>query len=153
MAALPADLQAAFSVLRAEEKENRTTSNNKPNIFESEGRDEHANRRVAIETSKENETELRKGLAKPNDETGLAAQMSHLWIKQCLKKPVEKLTTKGKELKGLIKQWEDGDIDTYPYNRWIFLVTGRQLHKHRQSGGSAHDIQTVLSIPDNILAD
>ena len=60
------------------------------------------------------------------------------------------LTPEGKRLIRLIRDWEDGDIGC-PYNRWISLVTGRQLTTHRKSGGKTHQVQTILTLPDNIL--
>ncbi|GAB3375738.1 hypothetical protein [Massilia agri] len=150
MAALPADLQEAFNALRADEAAN-PTRNDRPNIFASEDRDRLANRRVGVGGSDTQDTELRKGLAAPNAETGLHTQMSHKWIEERLPHPRERLTAKGSRLPNLIRDWLDGDIDECPYNRWISLVTGRQLHKHRQSGGSTHEVQVILNLPDNIL--
>lgn len=147
MAALPADLQKAFDALRADEAAN-PTKNGQPNIFDSEGRDQHANKRVPVGSSNDDDANIRKGVNKPNDSTGLRTQMSHQWIAKRL--PDERLTARGRQLVSLIRDWEDGEIDC-PYGRWITLVTGRQLHKHRQSGGATHEIQTILNLPDNIL--
>lgn len=151
IAALPTDLQEAFSVLRAAEAANPTSTNGKANIFESEGRDQYANKRVPIENNNGNDAELRKGLAKPNPDTGLYTQMSHYWIFDRLQHPQEKLTKQGLLLVELVRKWREAEIDDCPYARWISLVTGRQLHKHRQSGGATHEVQTILHIPENIL--
>jgi hypothetical protein len=147
MAALPSELQEAFSALRAEEIAN-PTKNDKPNIFHSEGRDQYANQRVSVGDSTDDDVNIRKGLNKPNDDTGLDTQMSHQWIARRLRN--ERLTTRGRQLARMIRDWRNGDIDC-PYIRWISLVTGRQLHKHRQSGGGTHEVQTILNLPDNIL--
>ena len=148
MAALPAHLQQAFDALRADEAAN-PTRNGQPNIFENADRDQYANRRVPIGSDETADAELRKGLAKPNEKTRLATQMSHLWIRRSLEED-KHLTLEGKRLIRLIRDWEDGDIDC-PYNRWISLVTGRQLTTHRKSGGKTHQVQTMLNLPDNIL--
>jgi hypothetical protein len=148
MAALPADLQQAFNALRADEAAN-PTQNGRPNIFENADRDRYADRRVPIGSDESTDSDIRKGLNKPNSDTGLAAQMSHLWIERSL--ATENLTPEGERLKRLIRDWIDGDIDC-PYNRWISLVTGRQLTTHRKSGGKTHQVQTLLSLPDNILS-
>jgi hypothetical protein len=148
MAALPADLQQAFNALRADEAAN-PTKNGQPNIFENADRDRYMNRRVPVGSEESVDTELRKGLAPPNEKTKLATQMSHLWIRRCVEED-KHLTSEGKRLIRLIRDWGDGDIDC-PYNRWISLVTGRQLTTHRKSGGKTHQVQAVLTLPDNIL--
>jgi hypothetical protein len=148
MAALPAQLREKFNALRADEAANPTANNGKPNIFQSEGRDEHANQRVPIGDTAAHDLAVRQGVNKPNDDTGLRAQMSHKWIEKALIK--EQLTVIGQELKGLIRKYLRDEIPC-PYQRWISLVTGRQLHKHQQSGGSTHDIQLMLDLPENIL--
>jgi hypothetical protein len=146
IAALPADLQEKFSTLRAEEAANPTANNGKPNVFHSEGRDQLANKRTSV--SAESEQQIRRGVNKPNDETGLRTQMSHLWILNALR--TEALTPKGLEIRALMREFMDGDISC-PYQRWISLVTGRQLHKHQKARGAVHEIQTMLDLPDIIL--
>lgn len=148
LAALPADLQEAFNVLRADEEANPTTTNRKPNIFESSGRDDHANKRLLIGSDATTEAAVRRGVNKPNPKTGLRTQMSHEWIAARILD--ENLTKAADSLDELVEQFLDGNARC-PYNRWILLVTGRQLHKHRQSGGSTHEVQTILNLPDNIL--
>ena len=148
MAALPTDLQQAFDALRADEAAN-PTRNGQPNIFENADRDRHMNRRVPVGSDESVDTELRKGLAKSNEKTELATQMSHLWIRRSLRED-KHLTPEGKRLMRLIRDWGDGEIGC-PYNRWISLVTGRQLTTHRKSGGKTHQVQTMLTLPDNIL--
>jgi hypothetical protein len=150
MAALPADLQKAFNALRADEEAN-PTRNGQPNIFENADRDQYMNRRVHVGSDKAVDTELRKGLAKPNEKTKLATQMSHLWIRRSLEDD-KYLTSEGRRLIELIRDWEDGETNC-PYNRWISLVTGRQLTTHRKSGGKTHQVQTMLTLPDNILGE
>jgi hypothetical protein len=147
MAALPAQLREKFNVLKAEEAAN-PTPNGKPNIFHSEGRDEHANQRVQIGDTAAHDVAIRQGVNKPKERTGLPTQMSHAWIEKALVK--EQLTTIGQKLIPLVREYVD-EGNSCPYQRWISLVTGRQLHKHQQSGGSAHDIQLMLDLPDNIL--
>ncbi|MEH6435948.1 hypothetical protein [Massilia sp. DD77] len=148
LGALPAELRDAFDVLRENEAANPTKSG-QPNIFHSEERDRLANRRVRIGETEQDEKEVSKGLNRPNPDTGLATQMSHKWIFNKLRS--ENLTTQGAKLTRLIRDWRDDDDTTCPYFRWISLVTGRQLHKHRQSGGANHEVQTILNLPDNIL--
>lgn len=148
MAALPKDLQDAFSTLREDEAKNPTTTNGKPNIFENEERDRYANKRTGVGDTEQHDAAIRKGVNKPNEETNLRTQMSHPWILSKLK--TERLTPRGQQLKSLIRDWREGDGGC-PYNRWISLVTGRQLHKHKKSGGATHEVQTILTLPDNIL--
>ncbi|MDN2712292.1 hypothetical protein O0880_22955 [Janthinobacterium sp. SUN118] len=153
MAALPADLQEKFSSLRADEAANPTPNNNKPNIFDNADRDAHANQSARMGNKEADEKELRKGLNRENKETKLPTQMSHAWIARSLKQ--EKLTATGLTIKPLMKKYATGQLlnpdAKPPYLRWISLVTGRQLNKHRQSKGSNHEIQLMLDIPDNIL--
>lgn len=148
MAALPADLQQTFDVLRAEEVANPSEKNGKPNIFQNEKRDQYANNRVPVDGGSTAEESIRKGLNKPNPKTGLRTQMSHEWIAASIAN--ERLTANAAELEDLIEDFRDGNIRC-PYNRWIIMVTGRQLNKHRQSGGATHEVQTILNLPDNIL--
>jgi len=149
LAALPAEMQQKFSELRAEEAANPTTTNGRPNIFDSERRDTHANKRVPVESSMEHEIAIRKGLNKANEETQLATQMSHKWIARAIRKE-SGLTTSGRLLPRMIRDYDEQLIEC-PYQRWISLVTGRQLQKHRKSGGSVHEVQTMLNLPEKIL--
>jgi len=153
IAALPPDLRAKFEALREDDAKTLTKTNNKPNIFDNKGRDAHANQEVAIGSTKEDEDAVRKGVNKPGvkkdgNPTGLPTQMSHEWINYVL--PDEKLTAEGRKLRRLLDDFslEGG---THPYQRWISLVTGRQLRKHQQSKGTHHEVQVVLHLPDNIL--
>ncbi|WP_332877370.1 hypothetical protein [Massilia sp. S19_KUP03_FR1] len=138
-----------LAALRADEAANPTPNNGKPNIFQSEGRDVHANRRVPVGSTPAHEDAVRRGVNKPNAETKLATQMSHAWIAQCIRKE-KSLTEAGRLLTQLIKDFED-DLIPCPYHRWISLVTGRQLDKHQKSKGAVHEVQIILSIPDAIL--
>ena len=147
MAALPANLQQEFASLRAEEAANRTR-NDQPNIFHSEDRDRLANQRVNTHGGKSQEEDLKRGLNKANKKTGLWTQMSHFWIANALKE--ENLTVTGMPLRSSAQDFIDGEI-ACPYQRWVSLVTGRQLHKHQKSKGASHEIQTVVNIPDKIL--
>jgi hypothetical protein len=150
MAALPADLQAQFAALRADEAANPTPSG-QPNIFHSEGRDQVANRRVTVGDS--DADAVRRGVNPANKRTGLATQMSHRWIFQALDD--EDLTFEGEKLSVEIlkvrRSRARGNPSDYPYNRWITLVTGRQRHKHQRPRGSVHETQTTLPLPNNIL--
>ena len=153
IAALPADLREKFDTLRATDAETRTERGDKPNIFHNDKRDEYADQVVDIGSSRKTHKAVRQGVNKPGTNkdgkpTGLPTQMSHRWITVVLKK--EELTREGHRLKRLLalNNLNDGD---YPYQRWISLVTGRQLHKHQQSKGSHHEVQLVLNLPDNIL--
>jgi hypothetical protein len=149
LAALPAEMQEKFAALRADEEANPTANNNKPNIFHSEGRDTHANKRHSVGANSADEHSVRQGVARPNEETGLATQMSHRWIRECINKE-RSLTQAGTPLTTLVRDYKDGEIPC-PYQRWISLVTGRQLHKHQKSKGAVHEVQTILTLPDNIL--
>lgn len=153
IAALPADLKEKFEALRASEAKVRT-DNDKPNIFHNDGRDAHANQTVQIGGSDADEQAVKRGVNKPGvdkdgNPTGLATQMSHEWIAQALAS--EHLTAEGRRIGPLVRQFafEGG---TCPYQRWISLVTGRQLHKHQKSKGANHEVQLVLHLPDNILS-
>lgn len=154
ISALPRDLQAKFAELRTEDAASKT-DNDKPNIFHNENRDKVANKRVNVGSTSNDEREIQKGVNPPNKDTGLATQMSHRWIFQALEK--EDLTTEGERLKQILTRHfkssaRKNSID-YPYNRWITLVTGRQLHKHQQSRGAVHETQTTLNLPNNILIE
>jgi len=158
LAALPAEMQKQFAALRADEAANPSTKNGKPNIFENEDRDTHANKRVAIGGNQTDEDAVRGGVNKPGvgkdgQPTGLATQMSHQWILKSLNS--EQLTPKGDQLRSLIRSRRRALLTNpdlpIPYQRWISLVTGRQLQKHRSSAGEIHEVQTILSLPDNIL--
>lgn len=150
MAALPADLQEAFNALRADEAAN-PTRNGKPGIFNNTDRDRYADQHVQIDDHENNDAAIRKGVNKPNEETGLPTQMSHLWIRTKLENE-EHLIGTGTQLPSLIRQWRRGKISC-PYDRWIALVTGRQFTIHRKSKGANHQVQSVLNIPLGILED
>jgi len=155
IAALPADLKEKFDTLRAEEAANPVRKDGPPNIFHSEGRDEHANKSIQVGTSKADEDVVRRGVNKPGVDkhgapTGLATQMSHKWIARALAS--EQLTPEGRRARTLVERFINVGDDC-PYQRWISLVTGRQLHKHQKSKGSHHEVQLVLHLPDNILED
>lgn len=154
MAALPANLQEQFAVLRADEAATPTKSG-QPNIFHSASRDQHANQRITVGSGADEAAALRRGLNPPNNETNLATQMSHRWIQQALRR--ESLTAEGQRSNDLIVQSEVdgvmGGTTNYPYQRWISLVTGRQLHKHQNSKGSIHETQTIVNLPNNILEE
>ncbi|WP_144241501.1 hypothetical protein [Janthinobacterium agaricidamnosum] len=151
IAALPAEMQEKFQQLRADEAAD-PVKNGRPNIFENESRDKHANQSVNIGGSGNTKT-LRNGLNKPNKKTGLHTQMSHAWIADAVQQ--EKLTSEGRKIKRLILEYEMNAIDNKnqkaPYKRWISLVTGRQLQKHKKSGGANHEIQIIMNMPDNII--
>jgi hypothetical protein len=149
LAALPAEMQEKFAMLRADEAANPDPKSGMPNIFENEDRDTHANRRVSAGHSGEDESAVRKGVNRPNEHTQLATQMSHAWILQSIRRELS-LTSSGVPLKRLAREYKDGEISC-PYQRWISLVTGRQLHKHQNSHGALHEVQVILSLPDNIL--
>jgi hypothetical protein len=43
-------------------------------------------------------------------------------------------------------------VQTFPYARWIIMVTGRQKHLHEAKQGHQHEIQKPLvALPDLIL--
>lgn len=160
LAALPRDLQEKFAALRADEAANPTANNDKPNIFQSEGRDAHANSRVPVGGSQADDDAVRRGVNKPGVDkhgqpTGLATQMSHEWIYSSLQ--TEQLTSSGESLKLLLRRRRAGlalnPNVVIPYQRWIALVTGRQLSKHQKSRGAVHEVQTTLNLPDNILPE
>ncbi|MBW3512391.1 hypothetical protein [Janthinobacterium sp. NKUCC06_STL] len=158
MAALPKELQEKFNVLKADEAAN-PLKNRKPNIFDSEARDTLANHDVEIGGSNDHDAAVRRGLNPPGknkrgEPTGLPPQMTHAWIAHVL--PKENLTPQGEKLSLLIEIFEEDILlnpnTKHPYQRWISLVTGRQLSKHKKAGGAKHEIQLMLNLPDNILA-
>lgn len=160
LAALPKEMQAQFSALRAEEAANPTANNGKPNIFQNDKRDSHANQRIVVGSESTDEDAVRRGVNKPGvnkqgQPTGLATQMSHEWIFSALQE--EELTSHGDELKIQLRRRRRSLILNpnvqYPYRRWISLVTGRQLSKHAKSKGSVHEVQSILDLPDNILKE
>lgn len=153
IAALPPDLKTKFEALREDDAKTLTKSNKKPNIFDNKGRDAYANQSVQIGDGDDDAKAVRQGVNKPGvgkdgKPTGLATQMSHKWIAKSLE--TEELTSDGLKLRKLVKQYRSGIIDC-PYQRWISLVTGRQMRKHQQSKGSLHEVQLVLHLPDTIL--
>jgi hypothetical protein len=78
--------------------------------------------------------------------------MSHEWIVAAIDS--EDMTTAGFKLRRLLGERElSGSAADYPYSRWISLVTGRQLAKHQKSKGSAHHVQFIIGLPENILKD
>ncbi|GGZ11713.1 hypothetical protein ACFFTM_23385 [Pseudoduganella plicata] len=159
IAALPAALAEKFAVLRSQEASNPTPSG-QPNTFQNAGRDAHADQVVRIKESSKREQNIRASVNPPGKDkhgnpTGLATQMSHEWIVTAIDS--ENMTTAGFRLKRLLRERElNGIINTttgYPYNRWISLVTGRQLAKHQKSKGAAHHVQFIIDLPENILKD
>jgi hypothetical protein len=108
---------------------------------------------LLLADSNADENAVRRGVNPANEKTGLATQMSHRWIFQALDD--ENLTAEGDRLSVEIlrvrRSRARGTPSEYPYNRWITLVTGRQLHKHQKSRGSVHETQTTLTLPNNIL--
>ncbi|NVI83520.1 hypothetical protein [Janthinobacterium sp. BJB401] len=149
--ALPCEMKEKFNALREDEAAN-PLKNGRPNIFDSEGRDEYADKIVNVGRSG-NTGAIRGGLNKANRETKLAAQMSHAWIVNALEK--ENLTAQGMIIKKLIRKYEKSQASdkscSRPYERWICLVTGRQLAQHKKSNGSKHAIQLIFNIPDNLM--
>ncbi|MEC5162794.1 hypothetical protein [Janthinobacterium sp. CG_S6] len=108
---------------------------------------------MSIGDTDHHDTAVRRGVNPPGknkhgEPTGLPTQMTHAWISYVL--PEEKLTAPGHRLRTLITEYEEGEINC-PYQRWISLVTGRQLSKHKKSNGSTHDIQLLMNLPDTIL--
>ena len=103
MAALPSDLQAKFAALRTDEAAAPTRSG-QPNIFHSEGRDQHANKRISVGSGTSEESAIKRGLNQPNKATNLATQMSHRWIQQTLRR--ESLTAECQRITNLIVQSE-----------------------------------------------
>jgi hypothetical protein len=157
IAALPADLRQKFETLR-ETEANHPLRNGRPNIFDSAGRDEHAGKRVPVGASDDDELTVRRGMNPPGknkdgEPTGLATQMSHEWILDRLR--FEDLTPAGLELRTELRRLRrltgENEIKSIPYKRWISLITGRQLSKHRKSKGATHEVQIVLDLPDNLL--
>ncbi|MFT3721562.1 hypothetical protein [Pseudorhodoferax sp.] len=159
LAALPPDIRAQLNALGDAEAANPipNTDPAKPNIFHSEGRDSVSPGRVRVDGSGENVEELKKGLGKPNPETGLKTQMSHAWIVGTLAR--ESLTISGRELLNKANRWFWVDrmrnpLAPPPYSRWIVMVTGRQKHRHEKSQGHRHEIQQpIIILPDGVLAE
>ncbi|MEG0880202.1 MAG: hypothetical protein RSF79_06760 [Janthinobacterium sp.] len=151
IAALPAEMQEKFQALRENEAAH-PVKNGKPDIFNNEGRDEHANKIVKIDRSGKT-GEVRSGLNKANKKTKLATQMSHEWIAQAI--VGENLTESGRKAKSIISNYRiDAAMDPEilaPYKRWISLITGRQLSLHKKSKGAEHHVQIILDLPNNII--
>lgn len=157
IAALPGEFKEQFAVLRASEASNPTPSG-QPNTFQNADRDALAGKRVPIGGTEQDDQNVRRGVNPPGKDkngnpTGLATQMSHKWIFSKIK--TEDLTAAGQELKSKLRRLRmstgEDDSVSYPYNRWISLVTGRQLEKHRKSSGANHEVQIVIDLPENIL--
>ncbi|KAB8055646.1 hypothetical protein GCN78_01625 [Janthinobacterium rivuli] len=144
-------MQEKFQALRENEAAH-PVKNGKPDIFNNEGRDEHANKIVKIDRSGKT-GEVRSGLNKANKKTKLATQMSHEWIAQAI--VGENLTESGRKAKSIISNYRiDAAIDPEilaPYKRWISLITGRQLSLHKKSKGAEHHVQIILDLPNNII--
>ncbi len=157
MAALPNALAEKFAVLRSEEASNPTPGG-QPNTFQSAGRDAHADQVVRIKASTKREDSIRASVNPPGKDkdgnpTGLATQMSHEWIYSRLSG--ENLTANGvsllRSLRSLRRAGDSEKSNSYPYSRWISLITGRQLSKHQKSKGAKHEVQLIIDLPDNIL--
>lgn len=159
IAALPGELKEQFAVLRGSEASN-PTPNGKPNTFQNADRDVLAGKRVPIGGTEQDDQNVRRGVNpagqdKNGEPTGLATQMSHGWI--VAKMETENLTPAGQELRSRLRRirlsGRRGTAANYPYKRWISLVTGRQLDKHRKSEGTLHEVQIILDLPENLLYD
>ena len=152
--ALPADIRQQLTALGQAEAASPTPSGH-PNVFHSEGRD-GVTPRTGVEGSAQGEAEMRKGLGRANSETGLKTQMSHAWIQQAIER--EALTASGRDLAKSVKRtWKyvaTGQDFSWPYARWIVMVTGRQKHLHDEKQGHKHEIQRpLLSLPDRVLIE
>lgn len=151
MQALPADIRTQMAELGDTDAET-TTPNGQPDIFKNEERDKVGSGKGKIDSTPQAEDEMRKGLGKPNADTGLYTQMSHAWIAKAM--PKENLTTAGRELAKAVKRYQKQRHlgVTPPYTRWIIMVTGRQKHLHENRQGHKHEIQQpLITLPDNIL--
>ncbi|PVY79551.1 hypothetical protein C7414_105234 [Cupriavidus alkaliphilus] len=149
IAALPADIRQELQALGKAEAENPTSTNGKPNIFQSEGRDSVSSRKVYANGSGA-EIELKKGLGSTKTK---GIQMSHLWISKSI--TGEALTPAGgtlaRKIKSFYREYAIDKKASPPYTRWIIMVTGRQKELHKKS---QHEIQKpVISIPDSILQE
>lgn len=67
----------------------------------------------------------------------------------------EDLVADGLKLRRILRSRErlvaEAETTGYPYSRWIFLVTGRQLRKHEKSKGATHQVKIVVDLPEKIL--
>lgn len=151
LAALPGEIRTQLNALGDAEAASPTPGG-QPDIFKSDGRDGVDPGRVRVGGGPQNEEALKKGLGKPNPETGLNTQMSHAWIQDAIQR--ENLTPAGRDLQKLTaKYWKARFAGAKPpYARWIVMVTGRQKHLHEKKQGHKHEIQKpLITLPDNIL--
>jgi hypothetical protein len=150
LAALPKEIQDQLQALGEGEVEN-PTDNGQPNIFESDGRDGVDPGRVRVEGTQGTEDELKKGVGNTESK---GVQMSHRWIARSIES--ERLTPAGQLLARQLRSAEKRMAATmdasWPYSRWIIMVTGRQKHLHEAKQGHKHEIQPPLvTLPDNVL--
>ena len=156
--AFPGPLREQFNVLRADEKANPLPRNDPtlpryPDIFSSEKRDALANQHVKIKDSRYREEIIKGGVNKENDKTALKTQMSHAWIINALE--AEKLTHEGRGIFFALERHTKRRINepeaSYPYYRWISLVTGRQFEKHQKSKWEISRNKAIIDLPNKIL--
>jgi len=150
--ALPEEIRQQLKEL-GEAEAASPTPGGQPNVFHSAGRD-GLQSKTRVDGTSENEEAMKKGLGKPNPNTGLMTQMSHEWIANAIHS--EDLTKAGRELAQLIRSYRKryalGTDSSPPYARWIIMVTGRQKHLHETRQGHQHVIQPpLIALPDNIL--
>ncbi len=161
MAALPQDLRDKFAAFRAEEAAepmNKGKKNEYPSTPINAKRDAHEDTNVDVHSDNENAVKGGMNPAGKNKDTkeptGLPAQMTHDWIFYVLRKE-KTLIDQGRLLRVLIRQQRASlttkNVLPYPYRRWVSLVTGRQMEKHRPKNGHHHAIQFMLKLPESIL--
>lgn len=157
LAALPADLKQHFDALRADE-----AAGNSPNAFGNDARDTAPAKKVEITTDQgltkggiDEYGRRQQGLNRANDATGLPTQMSHHWIARNLETDSTLVAAEARGLRQAVREFARGRMPAPPYQRWVFMVTGRQKSIHESSKTKPphrHEIQRpIVVIPDALL--
>ena len=80
-------------------------------------------------------------------------QMSHMWIRMSIDADSSIVEVHKSQLIQEIKA-RNRRGGSFPYNREVFMVTGKQYEMHDRSKGGRHEVQPpVILIPDNVLSE
>lgn len=157
LSALTPELRDHFNALRADE----AAGGDNPNAFGNEQRDTAPAKKAELTTDqgiqkgRDENGKWQQGMNKANEKTGLATQMSHRWIADKIASASTLIPTETVDIKKAIRDYRNDRYTSAPYHRWIFMVTGRQKHRHETSKTTpphVHEIQRpIVVIPDNLL--
>ncbi|MEF7616097.1 hypothetical protein V4F39_19440 [Aquincola sp. MAHUQ-54] len=87
-----------------------------------------------------------------NETQSKGTQMSHKWIAISLEREEISSTADKSALQKLIEQAEDTNFHSAAWDRWICLVTAKQMSQHERGKGLRHQLQPpIVVIPDHLL--